>query len=159
MKVESFAEIQPAFFEYVADIGYATMTTVDSRNRPRARVMLAVWEVVEGKPRGWLAAYRTPVKVAHLAKNPHTTFSYWSPRQNAVAIDCVARWDDDPAVRRQVWELYRKGSPPGVGYDPIRFWRGGPDDPEYHVLRLDPWRVQVVRGRDLTSRIWVGDTL
>jgi hypothetical protein len=36
----------------------------------------------------------------------------------------------------------------------VRFWRGGPADPGYHVVRLDPWRVQVLRGTDLSSRIW-----
>ncbi|MBY8852873.1 pyridoxamine 5'-phosphate oxidase family protein, partial [Saccharothrix sp. MB29] len=80
--VTSFSEIQGKFFEYIADIRYCTMITVDKRNRPRARVLLPIWEVVDGQPLGWLAAYKTPVKTAHLARNPHATFSYWSPRQN-----------------------------------------------------------------------------
>ncbi|GAA2107918.1 pyridoxamine 5'-phosphate oxidase family protein [Actinomadura alba] len=153
-KVRSFSEIQDAFFAYISDIGYATMITVDKKGRPRARVLLPIWEMTGDRPVGWLAAYKTPVKVAHLANNPHTTFSYWNPRQNAVFIDGVATWVDDPEVKRTVWESYRKGEPPGVGYDPVRYWRGGPTDPEYHVLRVDPWRVQLVRGTDLGSTIW-----
>ena len=73
--------------------------------------------------------------------------------QNAAFADTVAEWFEDPEVKQRVWELYRRGSPPRVGYAPGRCWRG-PDDPKFAVLRLDPWRVQVVRGADLRSRIW-----
>ncbi|MEU4512242.1 pyridoxamine 5'-phosphate oxidase family protein [Nonomuraea wenchangensis] len=152
-KVTSFGEIEKQFAAYIGDIVYATMTTVDAKGRPRARVLIPVWEVVDGRPLGWLATYRTPVKTAHLAGNPHTTFSYWSPRQNAVSLDTVAEWVSDPAVVRRVWNLYREGSPPGAGYELGNFW-SSPEDPRLGVLRLTPWRVQVIRGADLHSRIW-----
>ncbi|MFI6284916.1 pyridoxamine 5'-phosphate oxidase family protein [Streptomyces sp. NPDC051018] len=152
--VSEFSGIQDAFFRYVGDIRYATMVTVDAENRPRGRILLPVWEVVDGKPVGWLAAFRTPVKVAHLANNPHTTYAYWSPRQNAVFVDSVSTWAEDEQSRRHAWDLYVRGGPPGVGYDPIRYWKGGPDDPEYGVIRIDPWRIQLVRGTDLRSTIW-----
>lgn len=152
-KVTSFDQIEKQFAAYIGDIVYATMTTVDAKGRPRARVLIPVWEVVDGRPLGWLATYRTPVKAAHLAGNPHTTFSYWSPRQNAVSIDTVAEWVSDRTVVRRVWELYREGSPPGAGYELGNFW-SSPEDPKLHVLRLTPWRVQVIRGADLQSKIW-----
>ncbi|MFE3451940.1 pyridoxamine 5'-phosphate oxidase family protein [Nonomuraea sp. NPDC059194] len=148
-----FSEIQDAFEAYIGDIVYATMTTVDSKGRPRARVLIPIWEVVDGEPLGWLATYKTPVKAAHLAGNPHTTFSYWTPRQNAVSVDTVAEWVEDIEVKRRVWDLYRKTSPRGAGYNLGNFWTG-PDDPKLHVLRLEPWRVQVIRGTDLRSQIW-----
>ncbi|MFC0600220.1 pyridoxamine 5'-phosphate oxidase family protein [Streptomyces palmae] len=157
LKVHSFSDLESEFFQYISDIAYATMITVDKKGRPRARVLLPVWEVVDGRPVGWLAAYKTPVKSAHLANNPHTTYSYWSPRQNAVFVDSVSRWVEDEPTKRRAWELYRKGSPPGVGYDPRGYWHGGPTDPEYHVVRIEPWRVQVLRGRDLRSRIWTAE--
>ncbi|MFI6514585.1 pyridoxamine 5'-phosphate oxidase family protein [Spirillospora sp. NPDC050679] len=154
-KVHDFAAIREQFDAYVGDIVYATMTTVDSKHRPRARVLIPVWEVVDGKPVGWLATYRTPVKEAHLAGNPHATFSYWTPRQNAASVDTVATWVDldDLATRRHVWDLYRRTSPRGAGYDLGQFWKGV-EDPKLHVLKLEPWRVQVIRGTDLNSRIW-----
>ncbi|MFI6033321.1 pyridoxamine 5'-phosphate oxidase family protein [Streptomyces sp. NPDC051315] len=154
LKARSFSEVESEFFQYISDIAYATMITVDKKGRPRARILLPVWEVVDGRPVGWLATYKTPVKSAHLANNPHTSYSYWNPRQNAVFIDSVSRWVEDEPAKRHAWELYRKGSPSGVGYDPRGYWRSGPTDPEYHVLRIEPWRVQVLRGRDLRSRIW-----
>ncbi|MEU5881082.1 pyridoxamine 5'-phosphate oxidase family protein [Spirillospora sp. NPDC047279] len=152
-KVSTFAEVRDEFEAYIGDIVYATMTTVDKKGRPRARVLIPIWEEVDGRPVGWLATYRTPVKEAHLAGNPHTTFSYWTPRQNAVAVDTVAEWVDGPDVRKRVWDLYSKTSPKGAGYELGQFWKG-PDDPKLHILKLEPWRVQVIRGRDLRSRIW-----
>ncbi|MFE9191085.1 pyridoxamine 5'-phosphate oxidase family protein [Micromonospora sp. NPDC007208] len=152
-EVKRFAAIQDQFNTYIGDIVYATMTTVDRMGRPRARVLIPVWEIVDGQPVGWLATYKTPVKAAHLANNPHTTFSYWTARQNAVAIDTVAKWVDDLETKRHVWHLYRQTSPQGAGYDLGQFWQG-PADPKLHVLHLAPWRVQVIRGTDLHSQIW-----
>ncbi|MEV6217867.1 pyridoxamine 5'-phosphate oxidase family protein [Nocardia sp. NPDC051833] len=157
--VQSFADIKADFDAIVGSINYATMTTVDAAGRPRSRVLIPVWETGGEVPTGWLGTYRTPVKAAHIAGNPHVTFSYWSPAQNTVAVDTVAGWTDDPDERAHVWDLYRHGSPPGAGYDPGQFWQG-PDDPAFQVLRLTPWRIQVLRGRDLVSgipaRIWRG---
>lgn len=153
----TFAEIERDFTGIIRDVVYATMTTVDSQGRPRARVLLPIWQVVDGRPVGWLATYKTPVKTAHLARNPHATFSYWSPAQNTVAVDTVAAWEDDPDVKREIWELYRRGSPSGVGYDPKGYWTS-PEDPKYHLLRMDPYRIHVLRGRELAAgipaRIW-----
>ncbi|MEV2266707.1 pyridoxamine 5'-phosphate oxidase family protein [Nonomuraea africana] len=158
-RVAAFSAIRQDFEDIVGDVVYATMTTVDAKGRPRSRVLLPIWEMTGDSPVGWLATFDTPVKRAHLAGNPHATFSYWSPAQNTVAVDTVARWETDEAVKKAVWELYRQGSPPGVGYDPQAYWRRGPEDPGYHLLRMDPWRIQVLRGRDLAtgrpSRIWV----
>ncbi|MFD3508213.1 pyridoxamine 5'-phosphate oxidase family protein [Nocardia sp. NPDC058666] len=155
--VHTFADIKPDFDSIVGAINYATMTTVDTKGRPRSRVLIPVWETDSEQPLGWLGTYRTPVKAAHIAGNPHVTFSYWSPAQNTVSVDTVATWTDDPAEREHVWDLYRHGSPPGAGYDPGQFWRG-PTDPEFAVLRLQPWRIQVLRRRDLVTgipaRIW-----
>ncbi|WP_067545469.1 pyridoxamine 5'-phosphate oxidase family protein [Nocardia crassostreae] len=155
-KVGRFAELESEFNSYVGAINYATMVTVDSKNRPRTRVLIPVWENVDGAPLGWLATYRTPVKEAHLARNPHTNFSYWAPGNNSVAIDAVAVGEEDLAVKEHVWDLYRRTSPRGAGYHLGQFWTS-PDDPKLRVLRLEPWRIQVIRGRDLRSRIWQAD--
>ena len=157
-RVPSFAPLRADVADVLGQINYATMTTVDRRGRPRSRVLIAVWELDGERPVGWLATFRTPVKAAHIAHNPHVGMSYWSPRQDTVSIDTVAAWVEDPDVKQRVWELYRRGSPRGVGYDPRPFWPAGPEGPGFHVLRLDPWRVQVLRGRELAagipSRIW-----
>jgi general stress protein 26 len=154
----SFAEVRADVAEVMGHIVYATMTTVDRLGRPRARVLIAVWELEDEVPVGWLGTFKTPVKSAHIAHNPHVTLSYWSPRQDVVSLDTVAGWVDDPGTREKVWSLYVHGSPRSVGYDPAPYWPGGPNDPGFHVLRLDPWRVQVHRAYELArgvpSRIW-----
>lgn len=149
---QPFSTISRDVSAIVSDIRYATMTTVDRLGRPRARVLIAVWEFDGTDPVGWLGTYPTPVKVTHLASNPHVTLSYWSPRQDVVALDCVARWADDDVTRSRVFSMYRNGSPAGVGYEPTQFWQG-PDDPQFRVLRLEPWRIQVLRGRELSAGV------
>ncbi|MFJ6434551.1 hypothetical protein [Streptomyces sp. NPDC091416] len=52
------------------------------------------------------------------------------------------------------WELYGRGGPPGGGYDPVHYRKGGPGHPEDHVLSIGPWRIQPVRGSDLRSTVW-----
>ena len=144
----------PSFNRYVGSIVYAMMVTVDAGNRPRTRVLIPVWENVDGRPIGWLATFPTPVKEKHLANNPHTSFSYFAaPRHNSVAIDAVATGIDDLDHKSHVWDLYRTTSPRGAGYGLGRFWTS-PADPKLRVLQLDPYRVQVIRGSDLRSRIW-----
>ena len=157
VRVADFADLRDQVAGTLRRVPYATMTTVDRRGRPRARVLVAVWELDRDQPVGWLATFRTPVKAAHLAHNPHVTLSHWGPAQDTVAFDAVAAWDEGLDTRRRVWRLYRDGSPTGVGYDPGAYW-SGPDDPRFHVLRLDPWRIQALRGQDLATgrpaRLW-----
>jgi general stress protein 26 len=151
--IDDFDEIRQEFDAFIGSIVYATMVTVDNENRPRTRILIPVWEVVDGVPVGWLATYPTPVKTAHLQRNPHTNFTYWTRGNSSVHIDAVAAWDDSSDTRRHVWDLYARTSPPGAGYPLGRFWTGI-DDPSLRMLRLDPWRIQVIRGLDLRSRIW-----
>lgn len=152
-RVHEFAELESEFNSYIGAINYATMVTVDAENRPRTRILIPVWENVDGRPVGWLATYRTPVKAAHLARNPHTSFSYWSPGNNSAAVEAIAVWDNSLSTKQHVWELYRRTSPRGAGYHLGNFWKS-PADPSLHVPNIDPWRIQVIRGRDLRSRIW-----
>jgi hypothetical protein len=39
--------------------------------------------------------------------------------------------------------MYRTCAPQPVGYDPARIW-GGAENPEFGVLVLPPWRVELV---------------
>jgi hypothetical protein len=46
--------------------------------------------------------------------------------------------------------------PEGAGErpDPLGFWQGS-SDPEFGLSGIDPWRVQLVWGTNLHSRIWL----
>ena len=113
--VVDFSEMADDFQRLTAEIVYCTVTTVDERHRPRSRVLHPIFEVVDGEPQGWAVTDRTPVKVRHLAANPHVACFYWSPAQNTVSIDCVASWATDDAERRHAWALFAAPPPSGLG--------------------------------------------
>jgi hypothetical protein len=82
--VTRFADLEAEFNAYIGAINYATMVTVDAKNRPRTRVLIPVWEKVDDEPRGWLATYWTPVKAAHIAANPPATPSATSGQHQRI---------------------------------------------------------------------------
>ena len=80
-----------------------------------------------------------------MAHNPHISLSYlevlepWGTEQ--VYIDATAEWADEPATKTRVWELFKSTEPP-LGFDPAVMWKG-PDDPEFGLLRVTPWRIEL----------------
>jgi general stress protein 26 len=153
-----FSELADDFRRLTADIVYCTVTTVDDRNRPRSRVMHPIFEVADGEPRGWAVTDRTPVKAGHLAANPHVACFYWSPAQNTVSIDCVASWATGDLELQHAWDLF--AGPPPLGWgDMSGYGAEGIRHPTFHVLRLQPWRIQILladqfAAGDFTPRIW-----
>jgi hypothetical protein len=87
--------------------------------------------------------------------------SYWTPSHDTVFVDCIATWTEDEAEKRQVWDLFHD-TPQPLGWSPEGMAGYGPDrwaNPVFTPLRLEPWRVQVVRGDaypagDLTGAVW-----
>jgi hypothetical protein len=103
---------------------------------------------------------RTPLKVSHLAANPHIACAYWTPSHDTVFVDCATVWVEDDAEKARVWDLFLETPEPlGCGPDGItgcgdERWR----KPVFTPLRLEPWRVQVMRGQEyprgeLTGRV------
>ena len=76
MDVASFAEIEKDFMERVARIVWCTVTTVDRKGRPRARILHPIWE----RSTGWIATGRSSFKGKHLEANPYVSLSYWDPQ-------------------------------------------------------------------------------
>jgi hypothetical protein len=147
----SFADFRPDFLRLTTDIVWCSLTTLDRHNRPRSRIVHPIWEVADDQPIGWLATRRSPVKTAHLAHSPHVACVYWRPSHDAVLLQCLATWEDGSDHKARIWDLF-KATPPPLGYDPGTIWSGGPADPDYSLLRLDPWRVQIVTVETLASR-------
>lgn len=140
MEVASFAEIADEFHARVARIVWCTVSTVDAKERPRSRILHPIWE----GSTGWIATSPNSHKARHLAKNPYVSLSYWDQQHQQVYADCKAEWVNDPAERRRIWDLY-KNTPPPLGYDPamIPVWKDGPDTPDFGVLKLTPWRIEL----------------
>lgn len=96
--------------------------------------MHPIFEVVDGRPRGWALTDRTPLKERHLTANPNVSCCYWSPAQNTVRIDCTAEWVEEDAVLREVWDVFAAPEPPGWG-DLSGYGEAGIHHPRFHVLR------------------------
>ncbi|MEO6085721.1 MAG: pyridoxamine 5'-phosphate oxidase [Umezawaea sp.] len=151
--MESFrvelAELVEDLAEIVGRIVWSVVSTTDRAGRPRSRVMHPVWDFAAMT--GVVGTRRTPVKVAHLARQPAVTCAYWSPEHDAAFVDCVASWVPEE-------ELAAAWSALALGYDPVTVWPDGPGSPEFAALRLRPYRIQVVRAASLAAgapvRMW-----
>lgn len=155
---ESFAAFEEEFRRYTSEIVLCTVTTVDGKGRPRSRMLHPIWQVIEGRPVGFVVTSKTPVKARHLAANPYVACSYWSPAQNVVYADCMASWVGDDAGKQHVWDLFMT-TPPPVGYDLSGFDPERTRNPLFTPLRLDPWRIQIMNGEgfpfgDRELRMW-----
>jgi hypothetical protein len=149
----SFESIKEDFLRISAEVVWATVATVDSQGRPRTRILHPYWEVVEGRPVGWVGTVRSPLKTKHLAAKPFVSVAYWSPKQETAHAECRASWADDD--RERVWNLFREAEPPR-GYDPSTLpqWKDGPLGGGFAALRLDPWRVMVLTTEDVAQNRW-----
>ncbi|MCK9517653.1 MAG: pyridoxamine 5'-phosphate oxidase family protein [Dehalococcoidia bacterium] len=146
MDVRSFDEIRDTFNARIARIVWATVTTVDAKGRPRARLLHPIWD----GSTGWIATGRHSFKAKHIELNPYVSVSYWDQQHEQVFAECRAQWADDTETKRRVWELFKSTAPP-LGYDPAMFWPKGPDDREFGALRLEPWRIELYSLADLAA--------
>lgn len=154
MEVANFAEIEAEFIHRVHTTVWCNMATVDSRQRPRSRVIHPIWE---GKI-GWIGTHRTSYKHQHLLANPYVSLAYIADVMNPVYVDCTAEWVEDVAEKQRIWNLFLHAPPP-LGYDPADTF-GSFDHPDFGVLKLTPWRIALVSfpalSHELGQRIWRG---
>jgi hypothetical protein len=121
---------------------WASVASVDTRGRPRSRVMHPIWERDGDTLTGWVVSRPTPVKLAHLARTPYLTCTYWDPSHDVAVADCAADWVDDPATAEQVWQLF-KAAPEPLGYDYWSVFPDGPGSGQSRVIRLTPYRIRI----------------
>jgi hypothetical protein len=155
--VEDLQRVAPAFVEMAHTIVWCSAATVDTKGRPRSRVLHPIWEWDGEHLQGWIATEPTPVKRAHLAASPHVSLNYWAPDQDTCVAECRVEWDFGIETREHVWSKL-KNAPAPVGYDPaiIPGW-DAPSDDAFAVLQLEPWRLRVFPGTVLMGR--GGETL
>lgn len=146
MEVASFAEIAEEFHARSARIAWATVATVGPGGAPRTRILHPIWE----RHTGWIATDRDSYKMRHLQREPRVSLTYWDPEHDTIHVQAVATIVDDRADKARIWDLF-VSTPPPLGYDPILFWKGGKDDPNYGLLRLDPTRIELTGLRDLAT--------
>ncbi|MBK7725354.1 MAG: pyridoxamine 5'-phosphate oxidase family protein [Dehalococcoidia bacterium] len=149
----SWQELAPDFHRITGRVVWCSVTTVDGKGRPRSRILHPVWDGATG----WIATGRDSFKARHIKRNPFVSLSYWDQEHEQVYAECKASWADDQGTRSRVLDLV-KNAPLPIGYDPALFWQGGPSDPAFGALRLEPWRVEVWSLREMMqgkpSRVW-----
>lgn len=147
MEVAAFADIESAFLERVHTMVWCNVATIDSQNRPRSRVLHPIW--IDGT--GWIATRRTSHKAKHITANPYVSLAYVIDFAKPVYADCYAEWDDSAATKQWLWEQFLNAPPP-LGYDPAPIF-GSVDDPGFGVLKLTPWRIELVQFPE-PPRVW-----
>ena len=129
--------IAPAFVEMAHRIVWCSAATVDTRGRPRSRVLHPIWQWDGSRLVGWIATGPTPVKRAHLDASPYISLNYWAPSQDTCVAECRAGWAFDDETRTMVWNLFLNAPEPVEAFA---------------ALRLDPWRLRVLPGSLLMGK-------
>lgn len=150
--MNELSEVAPAFVEMAHRIVWCSAATVDSRGRPRSRVLHPFWQWDGASLVGWVATRPTPVKRAHLQANPYMSLNYWTPSHDTCVAECRAELLVDDETRAMVWDLFVTGPEP-VGYNPaiVPGW-DSPTAEAFAVLRLEPWRLRVFPGSVLLGQ-------
>jgi general stress protein 26 len=155
MDVTSFDEIREEFLQRVNRVVWCNVATQDTRGRIRSRIMHPIWEAA-ATPIGWIATRRNTLKTRHLELHPFVSLAYVAEIAKPVYIDCQAEWDDTNETKQRVWNLFLT-TPEPLGYDPAPIFQSI-DNPEYGILRLVPWRVEV-RDVPQPGRVWRDTTI
>ena len=152
MEVKDFSEIEEEFIQRVHTMVWCNAATVDSRQRPRSRILHPMWE----RSTGWVTTHRNSYKSKNLERNPHISLAYTTDIMKPVYVDCIATWVDDMTEKSRVWALF-KNTPPPLGFDPaIDFVSADHDN--FGLLKFTPWRIALVSfpapSHDVGQRIW-----
>lgn len=146
-KIETFAQIENEFIEKVHRMVWCNVATIDTQGRPRSRILHPIWE----SDTGWIATGRHTLKARHIENNPHVSLAYIADVFKPVYVDCSAEWVDEQGQKERLWNLLKE-TPQPLGYDPGLFWKGV-EDPEYGLLKLTPWRIELAHLGGVT-RVW-----
>lgn len=139
------------FVAIAHEIAWCTLGTVDTSGRPRSRVVHPVWEeLADGGLTGWLTTRSSTPKLGHVAATPYVSCSYWWEKHDVAVAECRARVVGDPGERERVWALVA-ATPPPAGFDPATIWPGGPQDPGFTLVRMDPWLLRFARADELAA--------
>jgi len=137
MDVSRFEDIAQEFERRVRAAIWCIAATVDTRGRPRTRILHPVWEGTTG----WITTRPNTLKAKHIAANPQVSCGYPDPAA-PVYVEATADWVTERPEMQRVWD-YIKAQPEPYGFDPAFIWKQGPDTPDFGLLKLTPWRIEV----------------
>jgi hypothetical protein len=148
--LDDFAEIEPTFRERVDRMVWCAVATVDTHGRPSTRLLHPNWE---GQV-GWICTHRNSIKRLHLARSPYVSMAYVSDVVHPVYVEAIAAWEEDPAERRRVWEMF-KLTPEPIGFDPEPTFVS-PDHENFGLLRIEPWKITLATlAGDPWQQVWL----
>jgi hypothetical protein len=150
--MNELTEVAPAFVEMAHRIVWCSAATVDTKGRPRTRILHPIWQWDGSSLVGWVATSPTSLKQAHLGASPYISVNYWAPTHDTCTAECQATWVFDDEGREMVWNLLLHGPEP-VGYNPaiVPAWKS-PKSEAFAALRLEPWRLRVFPGSVLMGQ-------
>ncbi len=135
-----FRTIADEFLARVFAIVWCNVATVDTRGRPRSRILHPYWEATPD-PVGWVLTRRRSFKDSQLSRNPFVSCAYIADIGKPVYAECRASWMEDTAEKARIWTAFQHAPAP-MSYDPASIFPAF-DDPGVGLLRLDPWRIQI----------------
>ncbi len=135
--------VAPAFLQLAHKIVWCSVASVDSRNRPRSRILHPLWEWDGAALVGWVCTAPTELKRRHLEHSAFVSCAYWSDEHDAANAECRVEWRFDDATREAVYEKFQNAPPP-LGFDPaiVPGWER-PTSENFAVWRLEPWYLRV----------------
>ena len=155
MRIANFADIADEFLERVNRMVWCNVATIDSKGRPRSRILHPVWQ---GNI-GWITTRRLSPKAKHLEHHPFVSLAYIADVVKPAYADCKAEWVEDRAIKQDIWQLLLT-TPPPLGFDPAPIY-GSVDHPDFGLLKLTPWRIEVTSVATVPPerKIWYASTI
>ncbi|MCC7449820.1 MAG: pyridoxamine 5'-phosphate oxidase family protein [Anaerolineae bacterium] len=147
IRTSNFADIEQEFLARVQKVVWCNVATVDSKGRPRSRILHPIWE----GSTGWITTRRHSPKSKQLAQNPYVSLAYVADVGKPFYADCRSEWVDDLAEKQRVWDLLCM-TPPPLGFDPAPLYHSV-DHPDFGLLKLTPWRIEVAT-LPVERRVW-----
>ena len=123
---------------------WCALATVEG-DQPRVRMVHPTWE---GESL-WFATATSSPKARQLATNPSVDIQYQVSQPDFVHVLVRGRAEivTDAREKKRVWDV--------IDYDLGQFWPGGPTDPSYTLVRVEPDRVELSKMFGMQDkRVW-----
>ena len=146
--VNSFEDIREDFLTRVEKIVWCNVATVDSKGRPRSRVLHPIWEGATG----WIMTSPQSLKANHLAETPYISMAYIADPFNPIYVEATVEWIEDATEKKRVWDLFTNTTEP-YGYDPTPFFESV-ESPNYGLLKITPWMIELYDLLGDSGRRW-----
>ena len=137
--------LKEKIFEKMKDYTLASFATVTEDDKPWTRYVIVK---ADEELNIWFATFLNSRKALQIAKNPevHLTLGVNDP-QTAVSwlqVQGRAKLFEDAETKKSVW------------YDMLSSIFNGPDDPNYVVCKVTPYRIEYYMMNMPTPEIWEG---